>query len=68
MALNATALPLTSTGTNFAGSFPHSLQGELTRKQEFAGSSVYFHSQSNVPFVVSYTIVGKLVDKIPVSP
>lgn len=38
MALNATDLPLTSTGTNFAVSFSHSLQGKITRKQEFAGS------------------------------
>jgi hypothetical protein len=62
VASNATALPLTSAGTNFTASFSHSLQGEIAGNQDFAGSSLYFHSQSNAPFTVSYTVVGKLLN------
>ena len=32
---------------------------------DFAGSTVYFHSRSNEPFTVAYTIVSKTVDPTP---
>jgi hypothetical protein len=65
---NATTLPLTFADINFTVSFAHSLQGEIAGNQDFAGSSVYFHSQSSAPFIVSYTVVGKVVNKAPVPP
>jgi hypothetical protein len=68
IAQNATGLPLTFASTNFTVSFAHSLDGEIAGNQDFAGSSLYFHSESNAPFIVSYTVVGKLVEKSPVPP
>jgi hypothetical protein len=41
------------------------LEDEVADNADFAGSAVYFHSRSNEPFTVAYTIVGKTVDPTP---
>lgn len=43
----------------------HMLEDEIADHVEFAGSAVYFHSRSNEPFTVAYTVVGKTVEPTP---
>jgi hypothetical protein len=62
---NATAVPLSNTEGKFAVSGSHILEDEVADNVDFAGSAVYFHSRSNEPFTVAYTIVGKTVDPTP---
>jgi hypothetical protein len=62
---NATAVPLSNTEGEFAVSGSHILEDEVADNADFAGSAVYFHSRSNEPFTVAYTIVGKTVDPTP---
>jgi len=62
---NATAVPLANVEGKTAVSDPHILENEVAGQIDFAGSDVYFHSRSNEPFIVAYTIVGKIVDLLP---
>ena len=63
--LNATSVPLVNMEGGFAVSGSHFLEDEIADNIDFAGSAVYFHSRSNEPFTVAYTIVGKVVDPTP---
>lgn len=62
---NATAVPLANVEGKTAVSGSHILEDEVAGQVDFAGSGVYFHSRSNEPFIVAYTIVGKTVDPPP---
>jgi hypothetical protein len=62
---NATAVPLANVEGKTAVSGSHILEDEVAGHVDFAGSGVYFHSRSNEPFTVAYTIVGKTVDPTP---
>jgi len=62
---NATAVPLANVEGKTAVGGSHILEDEVADHIEFAGSGVYFHSRSNEPFTVAYTIVGKTVDPTP---
>jgi hypothetical protein len=62
---NATAVPLANVEGGFAVSGSHILEDEVADNVEFAGSAVYFHSRSNEPFTVAYTVVGKTVNPTP---
>jgi hypothetical protein len=62
---NATSVPLANMEGGFAVSASNFLEGQIADNTEFAGSSVYFHSRSNEPFTVAYTIVGKMVEPTP---
>ena len=64
---NATGFPLgaASGGVSEAVALLHNEEGAFFGSEDFAGSGLYFHGRSNQPFVVSYTIVGKIVDPTP---
>ena len=64
---NATGLPLGAGVVGYPESVAilHNEEGAFFGSENFAGSGLYFHSRSSQPFVVSYTIVGELVDPTP---
>jgi hypothetical protein len=62
---NATAVPLSNMEGGFSVNGSHILNAELADHVDFAGSAVYFHSRSNEPFTVAYTIVGKTAEPTP---
>ena len=68
--LNATVTqnlttPLANMEGGFAVSGSHILEDQIADHVDIAGSAVYFHSRSNEPFTVAYTIVGKTVEPTP---
>lgn len=62
---NATSVPISNIEGGFAVSGTNFLEGQITDNVDFAGSGVYFHSRSNEPFTVAYTVVGKTVEPTP---
>ena len=64
---NATGFPLGAGVGGYPESVAilHNEEGAFFGSENFAGSGLYFHSRSSQPFVVSYTIVGELVDPTP---
>jgi hypothetical protein len=66
MAQNATGVPIGGEQQQGgAATLLHGLEGSLFATNDFSGSSMYFHSRSSQPFTVAYTVVGKLVDPMP---
>ena len=64
-AQSTTGVPVGAAETENAVTLLHNEEGAFFANNIFAGSSLYFHSRSSQPFTVSYTIVGKLVDPMP---
>lgn len=62
---NATALPLNVPDTNTAITLLHELEGSRFANDVFAGKSLVLHSRSPQPFVVSYTVIGEVVEPTP---
>ena len=66
MTQNATGVPIGGERQEGgAVTLLHGLEGSLFDTDDFSGSSLYFHSRSSQPFTVAYTVVGKLVDPMP---
>jgi hypothetical protein len=66
IAQNATGLPIGGAQPEGgAVTLLHGLEGSMFDTDDFSGSSVYFHSRSSQPFTVAYTVVGKIVDPMP---
>lgn len=64
-AQNASGAPVGAAEAGDPVTLLHNEQGAFFANDQFAGSDLYFHGRSNQPFTVSYTIVGKLLDPIP---
>ncbi|MGE5661032.1 MAG: hypothetical protein ACM3X1_02180, partial [Ignavibacteriales bacterium] len=62
---NATAVPLNAPNTNTAITLLHELEGERFSTDVFAGKQLELHSRSPQPFVVSYTVIGEVVNPAP---
>ncbi len=60
-----TALPLLTPGQEEAITLIHEFEGDQFDNLNFAGSALSFHSRTNEPFTVTYTIVGELVEPTP---
>ncbi len=65
VAQNTTGVPVGAAETENAVALLHNEEGAFFANDIFAGSGLYFHSRSSQPFTISYTIVGKIVDLMP---
>ena len=63
---NTTGVPVgvAETGENTVALLQNE-EGAFFANNIFAGSGLYFHSRSSQPFTVSYIIVGKMIDPMP---